>query len=135
MGVDCRFWVFPRERAFRPTAEQVALLANALRDGSWVPKPEASGQRSQASELLPGNAVTSKKPARVQEFDSQPFTPGWVEFHSQHELVMDWHVQNLLKAGVQYPFVFDPYPDSGPPYFSASDSSLVMTTSIGLART
>ena len=117
MGVDCRFWVFPRERAFRPTAEQVALLANALRDGSWVPKPEASGQRSQASELLPGNAVTSKKPARVQEFDSQPFTPGWVEFHSQHELVMDWHVQNLLKAGVQYPFVFDPYPDSGPPYF------------------
>jgi hypothetical protein len=30
---------------------------------------------------------------------------------------MDWHVQDLQQAGVRYPFVFDPYPDSGPPYF------------------
>ncbi len=40
-----------------------------------------------------------------------------MEFHSQNDLVMDWHVQDLRDAGVHYPFVFDTYPDSGPPYF------------------
>jgi len=117
MGVDCRVWVFPRQRGFRPNAEQVAALANALRDGGWVPEPKATGQRSAVSELLPGNIVAGRKPARLQGFDREPFTAGWVEFHSQHELVLDWHVQNMRDAGVQYPFVFDPYPDSGPPYF------------------
>ncbi len=82
-----------------------------------MPRPEAAGQKSQVSELLPGKSAEEKKLAQVQEFDSEPFTPGWVEFHSQHELVMEWHVQNQREAGVQYPFVFDPYPDSGPPYF------------------
>src|SRR5260221_7282071 len=117
MGVDYAVWLFPQERAFRPNSDQFARLANALRNGNWVPMPTASGQHSQFIELLPGNSVAGKKPARIQEFDSNPFTPSWMEFHSQHELVMDWHVRNLRKAGVQYPFIFDPYPDSGPPYF------------------
>jgi hypothetical protein len=117
MGVDYRVWVLPRQRSFRPSAEQFARLANALRDGNWAPMPDTPGQGSQIIELLPGNSVAGKKPARVQGFDNIPFTSSWVEFHSQHELVMDWHVRNLREAGVQYPFVFDPYPDSGPPYF------------------
>ena len=117
MGVDCRFWVIPQRRGFFPSAEQVAAIANALRDGGWVPKPEAPGQRSQAIELLPGNSVAGRKPSRIQEFKSEPFTPSWVKDHCQHELVMDWDVQNLRDAGVQYPFVFDPYPDSPATYF------------------
>lgn len=117
MGVDYQVWIIPKQRAYRPNSEQIANLANALRDDGWVPKPGVPGQRSQVSELLPGDGSAGKKPARVQEFDSQPFTPSWVEFRSEHELVMDWHVQNLREAGVQYPFSFDPYPDSGPPYF------------------
>src|SRR6266436_7961932 len=117
MGVDCRVWIFPQQREFRPSAEQIAGLANALRDGRWVPKPEAPGQYSRINELLPGNSVAGKKPARVHEFHRESITPSWVKFHSEHELVMDWHVQNLRDAGVPYPFVFDPYPDLGPPYF------------------
>jgi hypothetical protein len=117
MGVDCRFWIFPKQRDYRPNAEQVARLANALRDGGWVPQPEAAGQRSSVIELLPGNSVPGKIPERVTAFDGEPFTASWVEFHSQDELVMEWHVRNSREAGVQYPFVFDPYPKSGPPYF------------------
>lgn len=117
MGVDYLVWIIPQQRGFRPSAEQVAGLANALRDGGWVPKPEGAGQRSSVIELLPGENVAGKKPARIQEFGSEAFTPSWVEFHSQNELVMDWHVHDLHKAGVLYPFVFDPYPESGPPYF------------------
>lgn len=117
MGVDYRVWIFPQQREFRPSAEHVAALANALRDGGWVPTPEAPGQRSQVIELLPGNNVAGKKPAKIHEFDNEPFTPSWVESHCQHELVMHWDVQDLREAGVQYPFVFDPYPNSGPPYF------------------
>lgn len=59
----------------------------------------------------------SKKPTRTGEFSDEAFTPGWVEFHCEHELVMEWYVKNQKEAGVQYPFVFDPYPESGPPYF------------------
>jgi hypothetical protein len=117
MGVDYVVWIIPKQREFRASAEQVADLANALRDGGWVPKPGAAGQKSKAIELLPGNGSEGNKPARIEDFESAPFTPGWVEFRSQHEFVMDWHVQNLREAGVEYPFVFDPYPDSGPPYF------------------
>jgi hypothetical protein len=117
MGINYRVWIIPKQRTYRPDAEQVASLANALRYGRWVPQPQAPGQRSHLFELLPGESVAGKKPFRLQAFDSEPFTPGWVEFHSQHEMVMDWHVQNLRDAAVQYPFTFDPYPDSGPPYF------------------
>jgi hypothetical protein len=119
MGIDCRFWMFPQQRAFRPNAEQFACLANSLRDGNWVPKPDAPGQKSRIFELLPVDSPSpmAKKPTRVQAMDSQPFAAGWVEFHSQYELVVEWHVQNLREAVVQYPFEFDPYPDSGPPYF------------------
>jgi hypothetical protein len=117
MGVDYRVWIFPKQRGFRPGAEQLSGLANALRDGCWVPKPEAPGQLSRFSELLPGNSETRIKPTRTEKFGSEPFSPSWIEFHSEHELVMDWYVRNQKEAGVQYPFVFDPYPDSGRPYF------------------
>jgi hypothetical protein len=117
MGVDYLVWIIPKQRSFRPTADQLSGLANALRDGCWCPKTDAPGQRSGFSELLPGDSVAGKKPTRTQGFASEPFTPSWVEFHSEHELVLDWHVQNQKEAGVQYPFVFDPYPDSGSTYF------------------
>ncbi len=117
MGVDCVVWIFPKQRNFRPTPDQFSGLANALRDGGWCPKVESPGQRSNFSELLPGDDHTKNKPKRTQPFTSDPFTPSWVEHHSEHELVLDWHVQNQKEAGVRYPFVFDPYPDSGPPFF------------------
>lgn len=117
MGVDCVVWVFPRQRGFRPSAEQFSGLANALRDGGWAPKPDAPGQRSQYNELLPADGGAGKKPTIPLELSSEPIRPSWIESHSQHELVLDWHVLNQRDADVQYPFVFDPYPDSGPPYF------------------
>ena len=117
MGVDCVVWTFAKQRSFRPTADQFSALANALRDGGWCPRLETPGQRSNFSELLLGNDKAGKKPTRTQSFTSDPFTPGWVEHHSQHELVLVWDVQNQKIADVHYPFVFDPYPDSGPPYF------------------
>jgi hypothetical protein len=117
MGVDCVVWIFPKQRIFRPTADQVSGLANALRDGCWCPNPDALGQRSGFSELLPGESVDGNKPVRTQGFASDPFSPSWLEFHSEHELILNWHVRNQREAGVQYPFVFDPYPNSGPPYF------------------
>jgi hypothetical protein len=117
MGVDYVVWVIPKQRLFRPGADQIANLANALRDGGWVPKVETPGQRSLVRELLPGESIGRDKPTRASAFDPEPITASWVEFHSEHELVFDWHVQNMQAAGVQYPFVFDPYPASGPPYF------------------
>jgi hypothetical protein len=118
MGMDYIVWIIPRQRAFRPDALQVANLGNALRDGKWAPRPEAKGQISQVVELLPSNdQQIGEKPARMQEFPQEPFTPSWVEFHSHHELILSWYVQNTNEAGVEYPFTFDPYPDSGPPYF------------------
>jgi len=108
MGVDCVVWIFPKQRIVRPTADQLSALANALRDGCWCPKPDASGQRSGFSELLPGNSVAGKKPTRTQGFSSDPFSPSWMEFYSEHELVLDWHVQNQREAGVQY--LEDPKP-------------------------
>jgi hypothetical protein len=116
MSVDYQVRVIPQQRDFRPSAEQVASLANALREDRWVPKPEASGQRSEVLELLPGEEA-GKKPVRKQELAPEPLTASWIEFHSQHELVLNWDVRDQHAAGVQYPFNFDPYPDSGPPYF------------------
>lgn len=96
----------------------MANLANALRQGKWVPRPEAKCQNSEVRELLPSNSTQlSKKPMRVHQFADEPFSAGWIEFHSEHELILDWYVQNMEEARVQYPFTFDPYPDSGPPYF------------------
>lgn len=113
MGVDYRVWVIPQQRTFRPSPDQVASLANALREGGWVPKPEAPGQNSEVIELLPGESNAS----RSQKFAAESFTPGWVEFHCQHELLLSWDVLNMTQADVRYPFIFDPYPDFGPPYF------------------
>jgi hypothetical protein len=117
MGVDYRVWIIPRERAFRPRVDQVASLANAMREGGWVPMPDASGQQSRVDELLAGADKAGRRLRRSHDFTEEPFTPGWVEFHSQNELVLHWDVRNTDTAGVQYPFNFDPYPDSQPPYF------------------
>jgi hypothetical protein len=117
MSVDYQVWIIPKERSFRPSADQVANLANALRDGAWVPGPEAPGQHSMILELLPGGSELAKTPALVHKFDPKPFTGSWVDSFSRNELVLDWGVNEMVAAGVQYPFVFDPYPDSGPPYF------------------
>jgi hypothetical protein len=54
MGVDYRVWLAPKDRAFKPNAEQIAALANALREGGWVPQPDADAQKSNLMELLPG---------------------------------------------------------------------------------
>jgi hypothetical protein len=117
MGVDCVVWVIPKERLFRPSVEQFADLANALRDNGWVPKPDAPGQRSEVRELLPSNDVIKRKPAMASEIGPEQFTASWVEFHSKHELVLQWYVNDMALAGVQFPFVFLPYPDSGHTYF------------------
>ncbi len=120
MGVDYCVWIIPQPRAFRPNANQVASLANALREGRWAPSPGAKHQRSAIFELLAGELTSGKKPGRTYQFDEQPITAGWVEFHSQHELVLDWWINDSDAAGVQFPFDFDPFPDSGPPYFGVS---------------
>jgi len=117
MGVDYQVWVIPKDRSFRPSADEVASLANGLRDGGWAPQPSAEGQRSEILELLPGGDPMRRKPRQAYPFTSERFTPSWIEFHSQNELVLDWSVNNQRAAGVQYPFTFDPFPDSGPPYF------------------
>jgi len=118
MGVDYQVWLIPEDRAFRPSADKVANLANALRDGGWVPPASAEGQRSEILELLPGGDLMRRKPAQVHSFTSEPFTAPWIEFHSQHELVLNWSVNDQRAAGVQYPFSFDPFPDPRmPPYF------------------
>jgi hypothetical protein len=127
MGVEYKLWMIPQKRSFRPEADQMANLANALREGNWVPKPEADGQSSKVVELLPGVPVAlelpptgvpfKKKPTKEQPFTAEPFTASWIEAHSEHELVLNWSVDDVHQAGVEYPFVFDPWPDSGPPYF------------------
>lgn len=122
MSTDYQLWVIPSDRAFRPTPEQVANLANALRDGGWVPKPEVTGQQSQVLELLPGgdSSGVGKKPTRAELFSADPFTASWIEFHSGHDLALSWRVEDMQRAGVNYPFSFDPFPDLGPPYFYVS---------------
>jgi hypothetical protein len=117
MGVDYLAWVIPRQRAYRPNAEQIANLANGLRDGGWVPKAEAPGQNSVVRELLPSDNIMRRMPLRETKFDAEAFTPSWVEFHSDHELVLEWYVKDREETGVQFPFVFIPYPESGGRYF------------------
>ena len=90
MGVDYTVWIIPHQRTFRPNAEQFSNLANALSNSRWVPKPEAMGQGSEICELLPCNDAFRRMPERTKKFDPEPFTPGWVEFHSEHELVLRW---------------------------------------------
>src|SRR5208282_1891017 len=63
MGVDYRVWLVPKDRAFRPNAAQIAALANALREGGWVPRPDADAQKSKLLELLPGVVRSGKSPA------------------------------------------------------------------------
>jgi hypothetical protein len=118
MGVDYVAWVIPKERLFLPNAQQFADLANALRDGNWVPGTDAPGQGSEIRELLPSANINSKrKPAMVSRFGCEPFAATWVEFHIRHELILEWNVRDSSLAGVQFPFVFLPYPDSGHTYF------------------
>ena len=117
MGVDYVVWVIPKERLFRPSADQFADLANALRDNGWVPRTDAPGHGSEVRELLPSGNIIRRKPAMVSQFAPEPFTASWVEFHSQHELMLEWNVRDMSSAGVQFPFVFLPYPDSGFTYF------------------
>lgn len=120
MGVDYTVWIIPQQRTFRPNGDQVANLANGLTEGGWVPRQEVVPRSLQISELQPGNSGFGEKPGWAREIDPGQFTAGWVALHSQRELVVSWAVNNMLEAGVQYPFTFDPYPDSGPPYFFIS---------------
>ena len=106
MGVEYKVWIVPHQRTFRPTAEQVASLANSLCESGWVPKQEVVPRSLQISELLPGNSDFGEKPGWAKEMAPGRFTPDWVAFHSQRELVVRWRVNNMLEAGVQYPSVF-----------------------------
>jgi len=117
MGIDYRVWLVPKDRAFRPNAGQIAALANALREGGWVPRPDADAQRSNLLELLPGGGPIGKKPTRSQLFQETRFEPSWVAFHSDHELVLEWWVNDAAQSRVQFPFTFVPDPESGFSYF------------------
>jgi hypothetical protein len=118
VGVELKIWVAPRVRSFRPEAGQFAGLVNALREGQWVPKHDANEQKSQIVELLPGTEGSgNKKPIRTYPFDANPITAASIEAKSANELMLEWSVNNQREAGVQYPFVFDPDPDSGSAYF------------------
>lgn len=119
MGVELQVWVIPKSRSFHPSLEQFAALANALKAANWLPAAGAEGQRTRILELLPGSEVpVSKKPTRVHERDDRPLTDAWLETLAVHEIVLGWNIDNVVEAGVEYPFQFDPYPDSGPPYFA-----------------
>jgi hypothetical protein len=120
MGVDYRVWLVPKDRAFKPNAEQIAALANALREGGWVPQPDAAAQRSNLLELLPGGGLIEGKPFRSEPFQETRFEPSWVAFHSDHELVFEWWVNDATQSHVQFPFTFVPYPESGFTYFGVS---------------
>lgn len=117
MGVDYRVWLIPKDRAFTPAPEQIAALANALREGKWVPLADAPGQRSRVLELLPGGRSMDNKPSRTEPFLSAQFEPSWVASHTGHELVLEWWVDDAAKSDVRFPFNFLPYPQSGFTYF------------------
>ena len=119
MGVELQVWLIPKSRSFHPTLEQFAALANALKTARWLPSVGAEGQRTRMLELLPGSeGPVSKKPTRVHERDDRPLTAAWLETLAEHEIVLEWNIDNVMEAGVEYPFQFDPDPDSGPPYFA-----------------
>jgi hypothetical protein len=118
VGVELKIWILPKSRAFRPEAGQFASLVNALRENQWVPRHDAREQKSQILELLPGKeGPGNRKPVRSHPFDAEPFSTAWVEAKGKNELMLEWCINNQLKAGVRYPFVFDPVPDSGAAYF------------------
>jgi hypothetical protein len=75
------------------------------------------GHGSEVRQLLPSDNTVLRKPSLVTKFDAEPFTPSWVEFQSEHELVLEWYVKDMQSAGVKFPFVFIPYPESGNQYF------------------
>jgi hypothetical protein len=117
MGVDYRVWLVPKERSFKPSADRIPALANALYDGNWVPLPEAQGHRSRIVELMPGHDSKNVKPHRSEPISPTRFESSWVEFHNQHELAFEWWVDDAEASGVQFPFNFVPYPESGHTYF------------------
>lgn len=117
MGIDYRVWLVSKDRAYRPDPKQIADLANGLRQNKWVPEPDADEQRSNLLELLSEGGPIGRKPCRSEPFEATPFEPGWVAFHSDHELVFTWWVNDAIKSRVQFPFNFVPYPESGLTYF------------------
>ena len=119
MGVELQLWVIPRERVFRPQLDHFAGLANALRKENWVPSLDAHQQRSRVIELLPGSeGPIGKKPIREHTHGERIFSASWLECLTEHEVCLEWKIDNVVEAGAKYPLTFDPYPDSGPPYFS-----------------
>lgn len=118
MGVEYCLFIVPKDRTFRPDSRQVANLANALREGDWVPLPQSSGHRSYALELLPtASKGFTKKPAVEHAFQDEEISPAWIDSIRGHELALSWNVQNAHEAKVKYPLTFDPWPESGSPYF------------------
>jgi hypothetical protein len=119
MGVDYRVWLLPTDRAFKPSAEQIAGLANGLRNGRLVPQPDAPGQKSSLLELLPGEdeGPLHKKPSRSEPFAAKPFEPSWVASHGDNEVVFEWWVNDAAESQVDFPFAFVPYPETGLTYF------------------
>src|ERR1051326_1394761 len=109
MSVELQIWVVPKQRGFRPSLEQVAALANSLQQQKWVPSADAPGQRQRVLELLPGEeGPISKKPMREHARGDKPFTAAWLECLAEHEVLLEWNVDDSAEAGVQYPFTFDP---------------------------
>jgi hypothetical protein len=68
-------------------------------------------------ELLPGKGPTGSKAFRSEPFLPTPLEPSWVAFHREHELVLEWWVDDAVQSGVHFPFTFVPYPESGLTYF------------------
>ena len=120
MGVDYIKWVIPKQRDYRPDSKKIANLANALRENHWAPQRASPGQKSALKELLPSieAGVMSKKPVREEAFTSDSISAEWIENHSSYELVLEWCINNSIEAGVNFPMTFDPFPESGPPYFN-----------------
>ena len=108
MGVDYVVWIVPKDRSFRPTADRVANLVNALRDSKWAPMPDAPQQNSAILEILPSQSIMKQLPRYSMKFEPDPFVPSWIEFHGQHELAFEWYIHDASSAGVRFPFVFVP---------------------------
>ena len=118
MGVDCVVWIVPKDRSYRPSADKVAALANALRGGHWAPMPNALGQKSNIREIRPPKGNPSQRLAEMKTpFEHEPLTASSIEFRSKDELILDWYIHDYTAANVRFPFVFVPYPESPSRYF------------------
>jgi len=119
MGVAYCLFIVPQDRTFRPDSRQVANLANALREGGWVPLPQSGGHGSNALELLPTESKGgfTKQPVVEHAFPDAAISPAWIDSIRGHEMALSWSVQDVQEAKVEYPFTFDPWPESGSPYF------------------